>query len=166
MYIKEKEIDKLYKRIMKQDITAIDEIESLDQAKELIKMMASQTSMILKTSVYDFNYEKYIDDILKDDFLEDNALELDKDIIIPKVIDKYMFIKKGGKAIHQLGDISRDVYDAELIYVHGETDTDWIGSYCEGFGFVNVKFAKEDCRDATDEEIHLCKQGLMETIKF
>ena len=48
---------------MKQDITAIDEIESLDQAKELIKMMASQTSMILKTSVYSFDYEKYIKNI-------------------------------------------------------------------------------------------------------
>ena len=58
MYIKEKEIDKLYKRIMKQDITAIDEIESLDQAKELIKMMANPTPMILKTSAYDFDYEK------------------------------------------------------------------------------------------------------------
>jgi predicted AAA+ superfamily ATPase len=63
MYIKEKEIDKLYKRIMKQDVTAIDEIESLDQAKELIKMMANPTPMILKTSAYGFDYEKYIKNI-------------------------------------------------------------------------------------------------------
>jgi len=148
MYIKEKEIYKLYKRIMKQDITAIDEIESLDQAKELIKMMASPIPMILKGSVYDF-----------DEDIKEN-------IEIPRTLDKYMFIKKGGKAIHQLGDISRFEYDAELIHVHGETDTDWIGSYCEGFGFFDVKFAKEDCRDATDEEVELCTKGLMETIKF
>lgn len=32
----------------------------------------------------------------------------------------YMFLRKGGKAIHQLGDISRDVYSAELIVVNGE----------------------------------------------
>lgn len=154
MYIKEKEIDKLYKRIMKQDITAIDEIESLDQAKELIKMMASQTSMTLKTSVCDFDYEKYVNE------------KLNENIEIPRVIKKYMFIKKGGKAIHKLGNISRNVYDAELIYIYNETDTDWIGQYCEGLGFFDVKFNKGDCRDATDEEIKLCEQGLMETIKF
>ena len=32
----------LYKRIMKHDPKAIDEIESLDEAKEIIKMMAGQ----------------------------------------------------------------------------------------------------------------------------
>ncbi|MGL5331145.1 MAG: hypothetical protein ACRDD7_17915 [Peptostreptococcaceae bacterium] len=40
---------------------------------------------------------------------------------------KEMFIKKGGKATHQLGDISRETLDAELIYVTKETDTDYVG---------------------------------------
>lgn len=68
---------------------------------------------------------------------------------------KDMFIRKGGKAIHQLGDISRNVLDAELIIVRGEDNDNWIGNYAEGFGFVDVKFAKEDCRDATKEEVEM-----------
>lgn len=79
---------------------------------------------------------------------------------------KFMLLKKGGKALHLLGDISRDYYDAELIYVHDETDEYYIGHFAEGFGFINVKFLKTDCRDATEEEIEICKQGKMETLKF
>lgn len=79
---------------------------------------------------------------------------------------KYMFLRKGGKAIHLLGDISRDYYDAELIIVYEETDTDYIGNFAEGFGFINVKFAKNDCRNATEDEVKLCFQGKMGTIKF
>lgn len=77
-----------------------------------------------------------------------------------------MVIKKHGKAIHQLGDISRHVLDAELIWIYGETETDWIGQYCEGLGFFDVKFAKEDCREATEEEVKLCDMGKMAEIKF
>ena len=68
-------------------------------------------------------------------------------------LHKLMFIKKGGKAIHKTGNLARDYYDAELICVSNETKTDWIGNYSEGFGFHSVHFAKEDCRDATDEEV-------------
>lgn len=68
---------------------------------------------------------------------------------------RYMFLKKGGKAIHQLGDISRDVYNAELIIVDGEDKSNWIGRFVEGFGFINVKFAKDDCKEATDAEIEM-----------
>lgn len=66
-----------------------------------------------------------------------------------------MFLKKGGKAIHLLGDISRDVLDAELIFVHSEDENNYIGHFAEGFGFINVKFAKEDCREASDEEVKM-----------
>ena len=66
---------------------------------------------------------------------------------------RYMFIKKGGKAIHLLGDISRDCLDAELIIVNSDDEDNWIGHYVEGFGFLNVKFAKKDCRMASDEEV-------------
>ena len=66
---------------------------------------------------------------------------------------KDMFLRKGGKAIHQLGDISRDVYNAELITVYDEDKDNWIGQFVEGFGFINVKFAKSDCKEATEEEI-------------
>ena len=68
---------------------------------------------------------------------------------------RYMFLKKGGKAIHQLGDISRDVYNAELIVVDREDESNWIGHFAEGFGFVDVRFAKDDCKEATDEEVKM-----------
>lgn len=77
-----------------------------------------------------------------------------------------MLIKRGGKARHILGDISRDTYEAELIYVYDETKTEWIGRYAEGYGFINVHFAKKDCRVASPEEEMLCNQGKMYEIKF
>lgn len=83
-----------------------------------------------------------------------------------RVFKKYMFIKKNGIAIHLLGNVSRNVYDAELIYVYNETDDYWIGQYAEGFGLFDVKFYKKDCRLATNYEVKLCEKGLMETIKF
>lgn len=64
-----------------------------------------------------------------------------------------MFLRKGGKATHQLGDMTRDVYEVELINVYDEEEDNWIGSFVEGFGFFHVKFAKSDCREATEEEI-------------
>ena len=66
---------------------------------------------------------------------------------------RYMFIRKGGKAIHKLGDISRNYLSAELIFVVSEDENNWIGYYVEGYGFIDVEFAKEDCRDASDEEV-------------
>lgn len=68
-------------------------------------------------------------------------------------LDKLMFIRCGGKAIHKLGNLYRDVYDAELICISDETDNEWVGNYAEGLGFFGIHFAKEDCRDATDEEV-------------
>lgn len=79
---------------------------------------------------------------------------------------KYMFLKKNGKAYHQLGEITRDYYDVELIYVDSEDDEYWVGHFCEGFGFVNVRFQKSACREVTEEEITLCKNGKMREIKY
>lgn len=44
-------IYKLYKRIMKHDPKAIDEIESLEEAKEIIKMMVG--NVYLHSKVYE-----------------------------------------------------------------------------------------------------------------
>lgn len=68
-------------------------------------------------------------------------------------LHKLMFIKRGGEAIHGLGDLTRDYLDAELICISDENEKYWIGNYAKGFGFVNVCFNKKDCRDATDEEV-------------
>lgn len=69
---------------------------------------------------------------------------------------KLMFIKKGGRAVSETGerDLSRDYYDAELICVSNENNDNWIGNYAEGLGFFGVQFAKEDCREATEEEVN------------
>lgn len=68
---------------------------------------------------------------------------------------KLMFIKKGGRTTSKSGefDLSRDYLDAELICVSNEDEHNWIGNYAEGFGFFDIRFAKEDCREATDEEV-------------
>lgn len=66
---------------------------------------------------------------------------------------KLMFIKKGGKAVSKAGDLSRDYYDVEFICVSNEDENNWIGNYAEGIGFFGIRFAKEDCREATEEEI-------------
>lgn len=80
---------------------------------------------------------------------------------------KLMFIKKGGKATSKSGkyDLSRDYLDAELICISNEDEHNWIGNYAEGMGFFNVHFAKEDCREATDEEVEQWIKN-NETIKF
>lgn len=66
---------------------------------------------------------------------------------------KYMWLRRGGKAIHKLGDLSRETYPVELVCISDENESNWIGNFAEGYGFFGVEFAKEDCRDASDEEI-------------
>lgn len=69
---------------------------------------------------------------------------------------KLMFIKKGGRAVSRTGEfnLSRYYYDAELICVSNENDDNWIGNFAEGFGFFGIQFAKEDCREASEEEVN------------
>ena len=45
------------------------------------------------------------------------------------------------KAIHQLGDISRDKED--LCFIHDEDEKNYIGNWITGYGFIEVKFPKE-----------------------
>lgn len=61
-----------------------------------------------------------------------------------------MMLKAGSPAIHKLGDIGREVDD--LIRIHSENNEYYIGNFEEGFGFIDVKFKKEDCRPLTKEE--------------
>lgn len=66
-------------------------------------------------------------------------------------LNRIMILKGGSDAIHQLGNIGRE--NDEHIRVSEETDAHYIGSFEEGFGFINVKFKKEDCRFLTKEEV-------------
>lgn len=66
---------------------------------------------------------------------------------------KIMFIKRGGEALHNMGNVSRYKYDVELICISNETSEYWIGNYAEGLGLFGIKFAKKDCREASVEEM-------------
>ena len=65
-------------------------------------------------------------------------------------MNKIMILKANSPAIHQLGDIGRE--NDDYIRIHEEKETHYIGSFEEGFGFINVEFKKEDCRKLTEEE--------------
>lgn len=65
-------------------------------------------------------------------------------------INKIMVLKGGSPALHKMGDISREVDD--FIRVNREEGEYYIGNFEEGFGFIDVKFKKEDCRPLTEEE--------------
>lgn len=55
------------------------------------------------------------------------------------------------KAIHLLGDISREKPD--LCNIYGENEKNWVGAWVTGFGFIDVEFPKETTRVLTTEEI-------------
>lgn len=61
---------------------------------------------------------------------------------------KYMMATR---ASHVLGDLSRD--KPALAIILQETDTDFIGEWAEGIGFVNVVFPKDTTRPLTDDEL-------------
>ena len=65
-------------------------------------------------------------------------------------MNKIMILKGGSPAIHMTGNISRKCDDK--IRVHSEDDTHYIGNFEEGFGFINIKFNKSDCRSLTPTE--------------
>ena len=52
----------LYKRIVKRDPKAIDEIESLDEAKEIIKMIVGSTQGIkVDNDLYPMDFDKAVE---------------------------------------------------------------------------------------------------------
>jgi len=55
------------------------------------------------------------------------------------------------KAIHKMGDISRDKPD--LCIINSEDESNYIGNWVTGYGFVEVEFPKETTRELTEEEI-------------
>lgn len=61
---------------------------------------------------------------------------------------KYMMATK---AIHMLGDISRDT--ADLCIVRDEDADNYIGEWVTGYGFVEVKFPKETTKELSPQDI-------------
>ena len=66
-------------------------------------------------------------------------------------MNRMMVLKGGSPALHMLGDISRQ--DDNFIRVNREYDGCFYGCFEEGYGFIDVRFRKEDCRTLTKEEI-------------
>jgi hypothetical protein len=73
-------------------------------------------------------------------------------MFVERTMSKVMVLKGGSPAIHQLGNIGRE--DDEYIHVYAETENEYIGQFEEGFGFVDVRFNKTDCRKLKESEIN------------
>ena len=61
---------------------------------------------------------------------------------------KYMMATKAEHGF--AGDISRE--EPDLCQISAETDDFYIGSWIEGFGFIDVKFPKATTRELTEAE--------------
>lgn len=56
----------LYKRIMKHDSKAIDEIETLEEAKEIIRMLVGSTQGIkVNNGLYPMNFDKAVEVVVE-----------------------------------------------------------------------------------------------------
>jgi hypothetical protein len=97
--------------------------------------------MDIKNSIKDAIDPKRIVDDLKG--LADEVKEVAKKYEYPR----YMMATK---AMHMLGDISRETPD--LCFIEKEEGENYVGSWVEGHGFFNVKFPKETTRELTEEE--------------
>ena len=62
--------------------------------------------------------------------------------------NKYMMATK---AIHKMGDISKD--ELNLCHIHDEDEENYIGNWVTGYGFINVKFPKNTTRELTEDEV-------------
>lgn len=71
--------------------------------------------------------------------------------------ERYMMATR---AIHKLGDLSRE--PANLALITGEEEHHWIGSWVEGYGYIGVRFPKTTTRPLTDAEIMLYDGHLVE----
>lgn len=66
-------------------------------------------------------------------------------------MNKYMVLLGGRPAKHKMGNIGRE--KDNFIRVFKEDEDYFIGNFAEGFGFIDVKFKKGDCRNLTLEEV-------------
>jgi hypothetical protein len=74
-----------------------------------------------------------------------------------------MALRDSSHAYHKLGDIGRPATgQTEFIFVRAEKPGFLIGNFCEGYGFLNVHFPREACREVTaDEEAFLSRHRIV-----
>ena len=70
----------LYKRIMKRDPKAIDDIESLEEAKDIIKMLVGSTQGIkVDNGLYPMDFDKAVEVVTENSHRwNDNGIKMDK----------------------------------------------------------------------------------------
>lgn len=64
---------------------------------------------------------------------------------------RVMVLKGGSDALHLMGNIGRQ--EDDLINVIAEDENYYVGTFCEGFGFFDVHFLKENVRPMNEEEV-------------
>jgi len=102
--------------------------------------------LIVKRRI-EMSLKQAVKDVMHPEGVVKDAIEELKQIERKLKKPRYMMATK---AIHKLGDISRDVPD--LCYVHSEDEENYIGNWTAGFGFINVKFPKKTTRELTEKE--------------
>lgn len=86
---------------------------------------------------------------------------------VKRTLSKHMMLRKNGEAWHCRGDLHRDELAWEPIFVYAEDGSDyWVGHYVEGFGFIDVRFLKSDCRDMTEAELQHYENAKLEIVGF
>ncbi len=65
-----------------------------------------------------------------------------------QIVTRYMMATK---AMHRLGDISRD--EPDICIIESEQDDHFVGQWVTGLGFVNVRFPKDTTRELTEQEV-------------
>lgn len=75
-----------------------------------------------------------------------------------RTLNKIMVLKGGSPAMHMLGNIGRK--DDEYIRVYAESEDEYIGVFEEGFGFIDVRFKKNDCRAISEDEYNFLNKQL------
>ncbi|MET3209781.1 UNVERIFIED_CONTAM: hypothetical protein ABIC26_002728 [Paenibacillus sp. PvR008] len=68
-----------------------------------------------------------------------------------KIRSRIMVLSGGSDALHLMGNIGRD--EDERINVIAEDEDYYIGTFCEGFGFMDVHFPKAHVRPMTRQEV-------------
>ena len=70
----------LYKKIMKRDPKAIDEIESLEEAKDIIKLLVGSTQGIkFDNGLYPMDFDKAVEVVTENSHRwNDNGIKMDK----------------------------------------------------------------------------------------
>ena len=111
------------------------------------RTITTHSGSVYELGDIDPEYASYLK-VNKIELDEENPIKIHKPKNTGSGLKRY---KMATKAIHLLGDISRE--EPDLCVIHSQDEENYIGNWVCGFGFIDVKFPKETTRDLTEEEI-------------